>query len=225
MVPFCDDVYEGTRTVSEQPELLESFKEEKIPFKDFYVFNNKRILIHPVNVNSVNIQVQNGYWETGSHSFKLFFKNLEVSDAISLALTKEILHKKRYIVNLKLPFLIRELRNNIHEVERLEKDRQSIDKLIKNPDESNFTEEVEVTKREMVDIQEPNCFSTWCNNCKVVCHYPCDIHEGNLIQKSSWWCSAMTWFNRQFSVHCTVCPKECPWRDHKQRKNKYLKLI
>ena len=79
-----------------------------------------------------------------------------------------------------------------------------------------------MTKRELVDIQEPNCFSTWCNNCKVVCHYPCDIHEGNLIQKSSWWCSAMTWFNRQFSVHCTVCPKECPWRDHEQIKKKQI---
>ena len=93
MATFCDDIYDDTGT-PEQPELLESFKEENIPFKEFYLFNNKRILTHPVNVNSVNIQIQNGYWETGTHSFKLFFENLEVSDAISLALTKEILHKK-----------------------------------------------------------------------------------------------------------------------------------
>ena len=32
----------------------------------------------------------------------------------------------------------------------------------------------------------------------------------------------MTWFNRQLSVHCTVCPQKCSWRDHEQIKEKQI---
>ena len=58
---------------------------------------------------------------------------------------------------------------------------------------------------------------TWCNTCQIVCHYPCSIHKDNPLCKSSWWCSAMSWFfNWNLAVKCTVCPGKCSWKDHKQ---------
>ena len=154
MATCCDDIYDDTAT-AEPPRLTEFFKEQEIPFKTYYLLNNKDIFKKPVkNTGELRAQVETAFWETSTHSFKLFINSLETNAPISLTLTKELLNKKHHIA-AKLPSIIRELIKNTIEIEKLEQDKQSIEKSI------NPTKEVEVTKREMVDIQEPNCFSTW----------------------------------------------------------------
>ena len=216
MATCCDDIYDDTIT-QKPPPVLKLLEEQQIPFKTHYLFNNKDIYMKPItNPGSLKAQVETAYWNTSTNSFKQFFAKLESTPPISLKLTKDILQTKYNIKTAKLPYLVRTLRKNIHEIETLEQDKRIIEEMIKNPDTTEYTKEVTVTESILLDITEPNTFSTWCNKCKVVCHHPCDIQPSNLICTSSKWCSAMTWFNTQLSIHCTVCKGKCSWSDHKQ---------
>ena len=218
MATSCDDIYDDTET-PKPPPLLESFAEQKIHFKTHFVFNNKDIYTKPVaNIKSRRGQAEMGFWDTSTNTFKLFFERLEVTTPISLKLTKEILQKKQSIIYVHLPYLVRKLGSNVHEIEALEQDRKIIEEMISNPDTSDYTWEREVVKVVMVDIKKQSkYFSTRCKNCNKICHYPCSISSDNLIKDSSYWCSAMTWLNL-FNVYCTIC--SCGWKDHEQIKKR-----
>lgn len=202
------------------PTVLEMFEEEEIPYKEYYLFNNDDIYARPTTDTSLEAQTATEYWNKSTTSFRFFFERLESTTPISLRLTKEILQKKYHIKTVLLPYLIRTLKSHIHEIEAIEEDMKIIEQMIQNPDTSKFTKIIKVTKTILEDITEPNQFSTRCKTCDVICHYPCDIQENNYILKSTKWCSAMTWFNLQFSIHCTVCDGKCSWKDHEQIKKK-----
>ena len=119
--------------------------------------------------------METAYWDTSTESFRSFFDTLEATIPISLTLTKKILQKKCQIINVKLPYLVRELRSDIHEIEALEKDREAIKAMITNPDKSDYTREVDIVRKTMEEIEEPNCYSTWCKKCETICHYPCHM--------------------------------------------------
>ena len=219
MATRCDDIYDDTET-PKPPPLLESFAEQKIPYKMHFLFNNKDIYTKPVaNTKSLKGQVETAFWDTSTNNFRLFFERLAATTPISLKLTKEILQKKYNIIYAQLPYLVRELRSNVHEIEALEQDRRTIEEMIAKPDTSAYTREVEVIKRVMVNIEKLNCFSTKCKKCDKICHYPCYVSSDNLIRNSLFWCSAMTWYI-PFNVHCTVCPGHCGWDDHEQIKKR-----
>ena len=227
---FGKDIGEGTfilsthcseliKTPPKPPTVLKIFEKEEIAYKKYYLFNNDDTYAKPITDphQLLEAQVATKYWNNSTTSFRLFFERLEVTTPISLKLTKEILQKKYHIINILLPYLIRTLKVHIHEIEEIEEDKKATKQLIDNPDTSQFT--VNVIKRILEDITEPNQFSTRCKTCDVICHYPCDINENNdkLINKK--WCLAMTWYNLQF-VHCTVCKGQCSWEDHEQIKKK-----
>ena len=201
------------------PPVLESLTRQNIPFKNHFLFNNGNIYDKPMtDISILTTQIRKKDWNTGTESFKKFSEILESAIPISLKLTKEILRKKYNIKNAQLPHLVRTLKTNIHEIETLEKHRRIIEEMINNPDTSKFTVKVEETKPILVDITEPNKFSTKCKNCDIICHYPCDIHKDNYILNTTKWCSAMTWWYNPFNPHCTVCKGKCSWADHKQIK-------
>ena len=221
MVTHMGDIYDET-TAAKPPPVLECFTAQRIPFKMHFLFNNKDIYTKPVaNIKSLKGQLEIAFWDTSTKSFSSFVDMLEATTPISLKLTKEILQKKYSIVNAKLPYLVRKLRSNVHEIETFEQDRKAIEEMIKNPDTSYYTREIEVVRKVMVDIEEPNCFSTVCKKCDVVCHYPCHINKGNLMEKTLFWCSAMTWF-KPFRVRCTVCAGKCDWNDHEQIRERQI---
>ena len=221
MATHTDDIYDET-TAAKPPPVLEFFNAQRIPYKMHFLFNNKDIYTKPVaNTKSLKGQVEIAFWDTSTKSFSSFMDKLEATTPISLKLTKEILQKKYSIINAKLPYLIRKLRSNVHEIEALEQDRKIFEEMITKPDTSVYTREIEVVRKVMVDIEKPNCFSTMCKKCNVVCHYPCYISKGNLITKSLFWCSAMTWYN-PFNVHCTACEGKCDWNDHEQIRERQI---
>ena len=216
----CDDIYDET-IASKPPPVLQSFTAQRIPFKMHFLFNNKDIYMKPLTcTKSLKGQVEIAFWNTSTKSFSSFVDTLEATTPISLKLTREILQKKYSIINAKLPYLVRKLRSNVHEIEIFEQDRKTIEEMIKN-DTSAYTREIDEVRKVMVDIEEPNCFSTICKKCDVVCHYPCHINKDNLISKSSFWCSAMTWF-KSFRVRCTVCSGKCDWNDHIQIRERQI---
>ena len=204
----------------EPPTALKIFKKQKIPYKNYYLFNNDEIYARPKTDPPLVAQVQTALWDNSTTSFGSFFKEIESITPISLKLTKEILQNKYHIINVQLPFLTRTLKSHIHEIEEIEQDRKLTERLIKNPDISKFTVKVKITKKVLEDITEPDQFSTRCTICDVTCHYPCDIQEHNWVQRSSRWCRAITWSLRELRMRCTVCEGKCSWKDHEQIKKK-----
>ena len=226
MATCCDDNYD--RTTPKAPLLIEVFNKESIPYKNYYLFNNKDIYRKPVtNAESLRIQVETSYWNANSTSFTQFFAALNTTTPTHLIdITKEI-QKKHKKIHANLHQLIRELGSQIQEIEKHEQERRAIEETITDPKNPNFTKEVEVLKLEMVDIEEPNVFSTKCETCNKICHYPCYINEGNFIRKTPWWCSAMAfypWYN-PFNVRCTQCEGRCSWRNHTQIRQKEIEKI
>ena len=72
MGTYCDDIYDET-AMSEPPQLLECFKKQRIPFKTYYLFNNKDIYKKPVtNTGCLRAQVETAYWDSSTKSFELF---------------------------------------------------------------------------------------------------------------------------------------------------------
>ena len=225
MSTHCNEL---TKATPKPPTVLKIFEKEEIPYKKYYLFNNDDIFAKPITDPDqlLEAQVATKHWNNSTTSFRIFFERLELTIPISLKLTKEILQKKYHIINILLPYLIRTLKVHIHEIDEIEQDRKLTERLIENPDISKFTVKVKVIKPILEDITEPNQCSTRCKTCDVICHYPCDINENNYILKNAKWCSAMTWFNLQFSIHCTVCEDKCSWRRHEQiKKKEVLKTI
>ena len=206
--------------IPKPPTVLKSFQKEKIPCKEYYLFNNNDIYAKPITDVSLEASTNALNWDKSSTSFRLFFERLESATPISLKLTKEILQKKYHIINVQLPFLIRTLKRHIHEIEAIEQDLRIAEQMIKNPDTSKFTEMVKITKVVLEDITEPDQFSTRCKACDVTCHYPCDIQETNYLQTNTRWCRAITWSLLEMQMRCTMCKGKCSWRDHEQVKKK-----
>ena len=202
------------------PTVLEMFEEEKIPYKEYYLFNNNDIYAKPITDSSLEALIATEYWNKSTTSFKMFFKELESTIPISLKLTKEILRNKHDITNVQLSFLTRTLKSHIHKIEEIEQDRKLIEQLIEIPDTSKFIVTVKTTKIVLQDITEPDQFSTICKTCDVICHYPCDIQKGNYLKTSTRWCQAMTWSLSELQIRCTVCEGKCSWKDHEQIKKK-----
>ena len=219
MATFTDDIYDNV-TSAKPPPVLKCFIEQRIPFKENFRFNNKDIYTKPVDTTSFKGQIETSFWDMSTKSFRSFFDILEATIPISLTLTKKFF-KRNNIINAKLPHIIRNIKIYFHEIEELEQDKRIIEEMIADPKAPDYNREIEVVRIVMVDIDEPNCYATWCNNCNVVCHYPCYINKDNAITKSILWCSAMTWFN-PFNVHCTACPGKCDWKDHKQIREKQI---
>ena len=167
--------------------MLESFAQQNIPYKTHFLLNNKDFYTKSVaNIKSLKGQVDIACWDNSINTFRLFFEILEATTPISLKLTKEILQKKYNIIHAQFPYLVRQLRNNVHEIEAFEQDRKIIEEMITTPDTSAYRREVDKIKREMVDIdKQSKCFSTRCKKCDKICHYPCYINSDNLIKDSS----------------------------------------
>ena len=69
MATSCDDIYDDTE-IPKPPQVLETFKEQKIPFKIHYSFNNKSIYAKPkTNTTSLKAQIENAFWNTSTESF------------------------------------------------------------------------------------------------------------------------------------------------------------
>ena len=186
LATHSDDIPDET-TEAKPPTVLKIFTAQRIPFKAHFQLNNKDVYTIPnKNIKSGKGYIEKLFWETSTKTYRSLFAAIEATTPVSLKLTKSILCKKDNIINAKLPKFISKVRAYIHEIETHEQDRRVIEEIITNPDGLASTKEIEleVTKRAMVDIEEPNCFSTVCKKCKVACHYPCHINKSNLMGTS-----------------------------------------
>jgi hypothetical protein len=73
----------------------------------------------------------------------------------------------------------------------------------------NYLVKKKITKNRKIDISGLGVYTTTCLKCNYTCHNRCAY--ANDVDKHK--CSAMDG-GGTVKAKCTVCPKNCPWRDH-----------
>ena len=209
MATCCDATYDEENKIERAP-VLKLFKKAKIPFKEdqCFSFNNKNIYKKPEISGRIFDREQDD-WKTSAISFDCFFEALQKTRPVSLVLTTDIMETRHQIIHVKLPMFIRQLKDQIHLLDEHKENLKVIEKEIENPTQ-DFTYEVEIERIIQEDIIKPGIFCTKCKKCDKVCHDPCDIRTDDGLH----WCDTMSWFNWQFRIYCTACPKQCSYKDH-----------
>ena len=216
MATCCDAIYNHQGKI-EKPPVIKLFKKAEIPYKAYFSFNNKHICKQPETSGRMFSREQDD-WETSTISFDHFFDEVNKASPVKLELSIEIVQKRRNITHAQLPEFARKLKDGIHAIDEHKENLRVIKKEIENPGK-DFTYEVEIERMVMEDIEKPGIFCNRCKNCDKVCHYPCDIKEDSAL----YWCDTMSWFNWRLSYECTVCPKNCFWKDHIRDKKRAVR--
>ena len=208
MATCCDKCYDKKNKIKPAP-VSQTFKAAKIPFKECFPFNNTDVYKNPETKDDDILASERVAWKTSTTSFNRFFEQLDQTTGVSLVLSTKIVCKQKNILNAQLPKFDRRLKDSIHSIDEHKENLKGIESKIKHPTK-DFTYVAKVSKKEWVLISEPGIFCMKCKKCNEVCHYPCTIQKDDKL----WWCSVMSWFNRQLRIYCTVCPKECSWEEH-----------
>ena len=207
MATCCDATYDDENKMERAP-VLRLFKKAKIPFKEGFSFNNKDIYKKP-ELSGKKFDREQDDWKTSATSFNLFFDALQKTRPVSLVLSTEVMEKRRHIIHVQLPAVIRRLKDQIHLLDEHKENLKIIEKEIDNPTQ-DFTYEVEIEKIELVEIKEPGIFCTRCKTCDKVCHDPCNIKKDDDLG----WCDTISWLNWKLRWYCTACPKQCSYKNH-----------
>ncbi|PAA84769.1 hypothetical protein BOX15_Mlig027469g1, partial [Macrostomum lignano] len=187
-----------------EPPVLESLKEAKIPYNMHIKFNNSAVFAKKSQGGSMAGSFNKLFWDMGMESFKDFFQHVQGMQAKSLTLTKDVLQARERL-QVKIVAIKTQIDLSLGVLNRLEAEidvikRHSAD-IKRNKD---FTYSVEEEKAVHVDIPA-GTYITNCLTCNRTCHYPCKIPEDKDKSK----CAAMT------DGKCHVCPGACDWTMHR----------
>ena len=154
---FCDN---PTR----EPEAVETLQVAKVPYSNMYYKFNLGDLYNMKQTCEFN----RGYWKMGAKSFKSFFKDLGLTEAKSLQLTKDVVQKRN-----ELEDALSNIQENImvefNDLQKLDKERALLKKYEVEIDKNrNFTYEVD---EQFVEV-EPLKGNVVAINCKI-CYVTC----------------------------------------------------
>ena len=181
---------------AQKPPALECVKSHKIPYADFFKFNNSALFApNPEDSHSELA------WDFGYRSVEQFFDHLLRVTPTSLTQTKIVLEERE-----KLKILLQSLQSKIDEgMNHLKNIEAMIDQIYRltGTMQSNKNYKVKkVVSQQITVIVKHNI--TNCLTCMVTCHNPCaiagDMKEG---------CGAMR------LGRCVVCTGKCAWDMHK----------
>ena len=190
MITFAD---------AQDPPVLEAVKASKISYETACKFNNSAIYS-----DKKENAIDKLFWEMGMKSLQAFFTSLGNMPAISLQLTRQVLHKREH-----LEVLMKGLQDQIQKgLEKIEELRQTKDVVKKHEADIERNKEFEFP----VTLDEPHKVellvgqhTTNCLTCKYTCHFPCYIPD----TKDKEHCASMNELGS-----CEGCPHKCHWSQH-----------
>lgn len=185
------------------PAVLASLKESKLPFGETFTFNNSALFAE--NENSLNNSLSPMFWKMGHDSFERFFKYICKLETKSLLLTKNVLDERNQLKTI-ISMILPQVKIGLSKIAKLKKEQEMVQRH-KDDIEHNrkFSEIVRETRQNEIKL-EPGVFVTNCLNCNMTCHDDCRITDDeNKIH-----CAVM-----DDKGYCSVCPKNCHWRRHK----------
>ena len=188
LLPFAD---------GGDPEVLSALKEAKVPYQQYFDFNNVNLF-----AGGRKTPMMQGFWEMGKQSFNDFMGKLEGAQTKSLILTKEVL-KQRKQLEQSLKMVQRNIHLNTQLLERLHREQEVLRDHERDIDRNkNFTYE---TYEQCVELAptHPGIMAINCHNCNVTCLASRFYRESN-------WDSCFLFGNGR----CVNCPNQCPSKFH-----------
>ncbi|XP_052811328.1 uncharacterized protein LOC128238980 [Mya arenaria] len=194
-----------------EPMVCASLKESGLPFGRYFTFNNSALFAP--NGNPDRYDMSSFFWNMSMMSFETFFKEMKTFKTESLQLTGDVLIERNRL-QMVLKNLEPKIDAGLAKVSQINCEKIAFEKAA-NDMEINKT--FTVTRNVSVQIKGPEKeFITFCTPCQFMCHEPCAFEDDE--DKKS--CSAMGG-----SGYCTVCPKRCFWRSHKNYVQSVFKTI
>lgn len=201
LLTFCD---------GQKPQVLSGIEEAKIPYKQYFKFNNSALYADSKIDNSEEASYGFSgfdamFWEMGAKSFEYFLDVLRRTPTKSLTLTKDVLTERE-----SLEVAIAGIRVGIQTgLNKLEQLRMETDVLKTHEAEIARNEEFEYTVYEDVATKQyftkPGQNTTTCIPCNRTCHDDC-MYAADKDKKN---CVAM-----DNHGDCVVCTDKCNWNLH-----------
>ena len=185
-----------------QPPVMGAVKEAKIPYAEFFRFNNSALFENPKNSKFAQM-----FWEMGYSSFDDFFKHFGKADTVSLVMTRQVLEERKQLETI-VTGIQPQINAGLSKIDELQQEEQILKKreseILANKD---FTYQVKVTKQRQVKVP----YGTYVTTC-AECHYTCHGNCAYADDRDKWKCSAMS--GGESNATCHVCPGRCSWRRH-----------
>ncbi|XP_064106433.1 uncharacterized protein LOC135215534 [Macrobrachium nipponense] len=202
-----------------RPQVLSGIEEAKMPYRKFFKFNNSALYARNKELES---QEQDSgddednafdtmYWNMGEKSFRIFFKDISMTESKSLTLTKEVLNE-RHQLEVSIAGIRVDIQIGLNKLEQL---RKEVDVLTTHQADIDKNKNFVYTVTEETFLKEsipPGQYVTNCLNCNRTCHEVCEIPEDDRKQ----YCSAMS------NGYCRICPANCFWDLHKNIPYKFV---
>ena len=187
------------------PQVLTGFQEARLPYQEYYKFNNSVIF----DDNHSADDFCKMFWNMGMCSFEKFFGQFPKITSKSLKLTKQVL-EERDRIETQVEGLQNEVKSGLSKLEQLRREVQVVldheNDIVRNKDFTYTVNEDTIVKHDL----KPGTYVTNCITCNVTCHYPCSIPDDDNKYK----CAAMDGGGEEHAK-CIVCPKGCSWQLHK----------
>ena len=176
------------------PPVMGAVREAKIPHTGFFPFNNSALFVHSSKSNFSKM-----FWDMGCASLEIFFIKFQQARAVSLQMTREVLHERQQLETIILGIQPK-INAGLAKIDELRQEEQMLkekeSEIIANKD---FTYEVKVTKQRQITLPHGQ-YVTNCVNCNNTCHDNCSYAD----DRDKWKCCAMSRGDGS-NATCTVC--------------------
>ena len=153
-----------------------------------------------------------GYWKMGAESFKSFFKELDLTEAKSLQLTKDVIQKRSQLEEA-LSNIQENMMVELNELQKLDREREVLTKHeIEIDRNKDFTYEV---NEQFVEVEplEGGMTAINCQICYITCLKSRYQWKDSLLKKC--------WLFDKVPVGCCKCPNQCQYNSHRCEKILY----
>ncbi|XP_068232723.1 uncharacterized protein [Palaemon carinicauda] len=201
------------------PQVLSGIKEAKMPYKKYFKFNNSALYAcNKVVENQDRDSDDEGdnnfdamFWKMGEKSFRMFLKDLNLTESKSLTLTKDVLNE-RHQLEVSIAGIRMDIQIGLNKLEQLSKE---VDVLKTHHADIERNKDFEYTVTEETFVKESiplGQYITNCLECNRTCHENCGIRDDS-AKRGCW---AMK------DGYCRICPGKCYWDLHKNIPYKYV---
>ena len=193
---------------SEEPTAVKTLEVARVPYSNKYYSFNLGDLYNMEKADEFN-QI---YWKMGAESFKSFFKELDLTEAKSLQLTKDVIQKRSQLEEA-LSNIQENMMVELNELQKLDREREVLTKYeIEIDRNKDFTYEV---NEQFVEVEplERGMTAINCQICYITCLKSRYQWKDSLLKKC--------WLFDKVPVGGCKCPNQCQYNSHRCEKVLY----
>ena len=196
----------------EEPQVLNAIVEGKIPYNEYFKFNNTAIYREKTNNDDDEEGVLRPlFWQMAAKKYDSFMSSLKKTKSQSLTLTRDVLNERSQLEEA-LDGIEQNIKLGINTLEKLKNEEQVLMEHQKDIDRNKDFEYEEIEQTIEDEPMPSGLYATNCAACNVTCHDACDISSDELGK-----CSVM-----DQRGYCTRCPGKCLWICHLSSLFKYV---